>query len=450
MKWGTIILLFFVNTITLADTIPPSPSKIEEGGRWTLRIAEEKGLLEFINVKHSGTRMGDLEGDVRWQNRPGKFKARVGKGKVFIKLRLVSARDRTRYRCDGELVPIFNHMSGNCRGDNRSSPWQATPAPPGDAEPPLVQLIYGPAPPRPGSEISITAHASDPSGIDRVEILVNQKIVQTCRTSRCTWRGGPFGPGSITYGANAYDKAGNRKWTGYKTITITQPAREGDRRYIQTMHKGKVLYRYHNYNWYRVDGIVQRGSRDWNIFFPDYFNNSRAVQRLLRDAGFNGQLARSSEEVWERVRSVWAFLDRCIGSGSPVRSATAGNWPSIVEYADRYARTKKLTWAACFSKAHLFATLLGRMIADPSRIAIASCTHLTDDGKPTATHVYLTILLGGRWLYLDPAMATSVKLPPYSQRRSIKMPTPKDLDYEHPYKILTLPKSRLSGVPFLG
>ncbi len=68
-------------------------------------------------------------------------------------------------------------------------------------------------------QITFTANGSDANGINKIEILVNARIVKTCNnTGYCGFTGGPYTTETVSYGANLYDDLGNRTWTGYKTI----------------------------------------------------------------------------------------------------------------------------------------------------------------------------------------------------------------------------------------
>jgi PKD repeat protein len=95
---------------------------------------------------------------------------------------------------------------------------------PSDTTPPTITLTCSPENPPADQQITFFATASDRSGIDRIEILVNAEKVEECFESKCTYIGGPYPAGtSVSYGANAYDKAGNRAWTGYKSVYISEP-----------------------------------------------------------------------------------------------------------------------------------------------------------------------------------------------------------------------------------
>lgn len=98
---------------------------------------------------------------------------------------------------------------------------------PNDTTPPTLKLTCSPENPTADQQITFSATASDRTGIDRIEILVNARKVKECPDSdSCTYRGGPYPyyvGTSVSYGANAYDKAGNRAWTGYRNVHISEP-----------------------------------------------------------------------------------------------------------------------------------------------------------------------------------------------------------------------------------
>ena len=91
-------------------------------------------------------------------------------------------------------------------------------------EPPSVQITYSPSEPSGADRITFRATATDDRGVARVQILVNAALVKECPGSPCEYVGGPYPDRtSVTYGANAWDTAGNRDWTGYLGISL-EPA----------------------------------------------------------------------------------------------------------------------------------------------------------------------------------------------------------------------------------
>jgi len=89
-----------------------------------------------------------------------------------------------------------------------------------DTNPPTVQISYEPANPTTDNQVTFTAQAWDDRELDRIEILVNAAMATTCYSSPCVYTGGPYPQGTVSYGANAYDRAENRAWTEYQYLTI--------------------------------------------------------------------------------------------------------------------------------------------------------------------------------------------------------------------------------------
>lgn len=184
--------------------------------------------------------------------------------------------------------------------------------------------------------------------------------------------------------------------------------------------------------------------------FRDYEASNANIDTLLKAIGFPWKKAESEEVIWNRIGMLWKWL----GAHAEVNNAeyatlltVPDSWPSIAEYAAYYAAHGKLVWAACFSKAHLFATLLGRIVYPRFRFGIAEAHHTEDGAPPTASHVYVGIYVADRWFYLDPTAVDPQSFPNFSQRNSIGLFA--SVDYEHPYSFLPVPLSEFDGVPYL-
>jgi hypothetical protein len=90
-----------------------------------------------------------------------------------------------------------------------------------DTTPPTVDITHSPEHLTQADKITFTATASDPGGVRKIQILVNAVRVKECPSSPCVYEGGPYPDRtSVSYGANAWDTAGNRGWTGYKRISL--------------------------------------------------------------------------------------------------------------------------------------------------------------------------------------------------------------------------------------
>jgi archaellum component FlaF (FlaF/FlaG flagellin family) len=102
-------------------------------------------------------------------------------------------------------------------------PIKPIPVKPKDIIPPSVGIRRSPASPNTLQKVTFSANAKDAGGISKVEIAVNGKVVKSCTSVPCTYEGGPYPAGSLGYGAYAYDKAGNKAFTGSKSLTVSKP-----------------------------------------------------------------------------------------------------------------------------------------------------------------------------------------------------------------------------------
>jgi len=218
---------------------------------------------------------------------------------------------------------------------------------------------------------------------------------------------------------------------------------------MTTKHEGDVLYyKYRNF-WVRAG--VSADTRS-DIFLRDYEKANADADKLLKDVGFPWKKAETEEEVWSRIGMVWNWLRNNVQINNAeygTISSIADEWPSILDYAKYYVSHGNLVWAACFSKAHLFATLLGRMVYPRFRFAIAEAHHTEGGAPPTASHVYVAAYVSDRWFYLDPAAGHSENFPEFDSRRSIGVSSFDTVDYEHPYEIIPVPLSGFDLDPYL-
>jgi len=81
-----------------------------------------------------------------------------------------------------------------------------------DTTPPTVSVSHSPASPSSSQQVTLTATASDPSGISQIQIYVDNTLVTTCSSSTtCNYIGGPYTAGSThTYYARATDNSPSR------------------------------------------------------------------------------------------------------------------------------------------------------------------------------------------------------------------------------------------------
>jgi hypothetical protein len=214
---------------------------------------------------------------------------------------------------------------------------------------------------------------------------------------------------------------------------------------MQTMYEGPLTYlKFWNF-WVRV-GTPAAEPTDY--FFHNYESGSDQVTNLIAAVGAATRWPRTEEQAWERISTVWSWLAANVQIDNAAYAAltAADRWPSIDEYAEYYANHHGLVWAACFSKAHLFATLLGRVLPR-WHVLIASAHHTEGGAPPTASHVFVGVYLTDRWYYLDPTFVYSGPLPEFSERESVGSFT--KVDYQHPFQVIPVPLSPLNMTPHL-
>jgi len=237
--------------------------------------------------------------------------------------------------------------------------------------------------------------------------------------------------------------------TRHLVTSQSQPVRGVLRQPLTTLHEGTILYGTHWNFLVRAEVEAQTGAER---FFPDYDADSTAIRTLLGHAGIGKGKPRTEEEIWQQIGRVWEFLRTRVRVDNDAYGTLVdvrGGWPDIATYADYFERHGELVWAACFSKAHLFANLLGRSAIPRDRIALASTHHTEGGAPPTATHVYVAVYVADRWFYLDPTAVFSAPFPDFGERHSVGAASMTSVDYQHPYKVLPLPGSTLTSVPYL-
>ncbi len=224
-----------------------------------------------------------------------------------------------------------------------------------------------------------------------------------------------------------------------------EPVVHPEMRSLQTMYEGVVTYLKFWSFWVRT-GTPATEPVDY--FFHDYESGSGPVVNLISAVGAATRWPRTEEEVWDRISTVWSWLGvnvRVDGAAYDALPA-ADRWPSIDEFAAYYAAHQELVWAACFSKAHLFAMLLGRVLPR-WHVLIAEAHHTEGGAPPTASHVYVGVYLTDRWYYLDPTFVDSGPLPDFAHRSSVG--GFETVDYQHPFEAIPVPLSPLDKVPHL-
>ena len=101
-----------------------------------------------------------------------------------------------------------------------------TPTPAGDTEDPSVSISHAPGSPTPNTSVAFTAEAEDNEGVIKISIWVKKpggdwEKVQTCEDSEtCSYKGGPYNPGTLSYYAKAWDEAGNEDTSETREVEI--------------------------------------------------------------------------------------------------------------------------------------------------------------------------------------------------------------------------------------
>jgi hypothetical protein len=246
----------------------------------------------------------------------------------------------------------------------------------------------------------------------------------------------------------------------------------------QTMYDGDVTYKSLWGYWARTRQICSQTSvsemsckyvpipvTNSGPFFYDYENPSYDIFRLIHDAcaPINPlEDPATPEDVWNRISNVWNWWGKNVQDDYSAYDALWDHshmWPSILDYALHYKAhlgfgvQPKLIVAACFSKAHLFATLLGRVI--PRWHTLIAETHASPPTPPMKYHDYVGVYVRDRWFYLDPTAitppaSTPFQLPDFEHRRSVGEPAFTQVDYRHPFSAIPVPGSDLASVPLLS
>jgi len=212
---------------------------------------------------------------------------------------------------------------------------------------------------------------------------------------------------------------------------------------MATLHEGTIMYE-RLWNFWVRSGEIARFRN--NSFFYNLESIAAEVRALFDAIGIAMNYPATEDEVWNRTSNLWNWLGDNVRVDAAYGDLIVGRWPSIVDFARYYRDHGNLVWAACFSKAHLFATLLSRMLPRWC-VFIAKAHHIENGAPPTASHVYVGLYLTGRWFYLDPTAVHSQRLPSFARRQSVGVL--RTVDYQHPHTALPVPRSPLNRVPHL-
>ena len=217
-----------------------------------------------------------------------------------------------------------------------------------------------------------------------------------------------------------------------------------------SMYEGSLLYlKYWNY-WVRAG---ERADDRADRFYPDFENSNFRIFAMLADIGVSTAPATTEKVVWDRVAKVWNWLSRKVSydgeAYGTISTQPDGGWPSIDDYAAYFETHGNLVWAACFSKAHLFVSILGRIGIPRWHVTLAESHHTEGGAPPTATHVFAALYIADKWLYLDPTWVYAVpELPDYFSRESVGLF--ERVDYIRPYATIPIPLSGFTRVPLLN
>ncbi len=206
-----------------------------------------------------------------------------------------------------------------------------------------------------------------------------------------------------------------------------------------TLYEGTKEYSCNVACW-RDDGTVDTG---WDGFFPDIDVDNADIQALLSDIGAPVALTNDDTEIWNRTRTVWAWIQQqglWPGQANYEQAyeyrAALGHWPSIAEFAHMFVTWGGFWWGGCtcMCRAQTFATLLCRAGIPPDRMAIAETRW-----KPEySQHMYVVLKIGCHWYYVDP----SENISPLSGAPANVGSGSKD--YVHPNNLILVPGSTLS------
>jgi hypothetical protein len=107
------------------------------------------------------------------------------------------------------------------RGNLTTSGWQEVTVRAVDTTPPVLRVWHQPSRPRTDQWVRIRAEAEDPGGVAKIEIKVEGRPMRTFSGATAGLSLEPFPKGTVTYEASAFDRAGNRAWSGRKSFVVT-------------------------------------------------------------------------------------------------------------------------------------------------------------------------------------------------------------------------------------
>jgi hypothetical protein len=110
-------------------------------------------------------------------------------------------------------------------GNRTSSGWKRFTIQAPDRTGPSLTVRFRPT--RTNQQVQFEAQARDPSGVAKIELRLNGRLVKTCNAATCSHRAGPFRKGSVDYEVIAFDRAGNRGTPARGRVVVTDPRPAG-------------------------------------------------------------------------------------------------------------------------------------------------------------------------------------------------------------------------------
>ena len=217
---------------------------------------------------------------------------------------------------------------------------------------------------------------------------------------------------------------------------------------VPTTNRGVQHYRMGADYCYRVNGTVTVGTST----FPRFDTPSLLVDSLYAVIGIETAPVSTDEDIWKNCSVVWTWLGShtMYAPGNATYDAAMdymmdydGGWPSVEAMASTYFTYGIVPWGTCMSRAQILTSMLGRSGIPSDRVAIAE----SNWSFRYSQHMYSVVLIGHRWLYLDPTRWAPIS--PFASLTSVPQHIAEDIDYCHPTKLTVFPGSALSVVPVI-
>lgn len=237
--------------------------------------------------------------------------------------------------------------------------------------------------------------------------------------------------------------------SGTKSLAYESPSRTwlSDVAFYHPIVEEETLYegiKEYSCDWafWREDGTVLDL---WDQTFPAIDDDNDDIRALIRDIGVPTGMTTVDRVIWERVRTVWAWLkEHLLSEADPNFDdvcdyyASLGRWPSIGDLAYMFRTYGGFCWGercTCMCRAQLFATLLCRVGIPRDRITVAGARY-----DETSEHKYVVLRLGCHWYYVDPTSDRSHLGETPENVAGVSDPV---VDYVHPHGLTTVPRSPL-------